>query len=477
MTPFATALFLTTALTSVGPVAPTPIVVTSDVYWSNVATQISFAGADGTTTFTDNSRWACAITANNGAAILSNKLELDGTNDYLTAVQGNSIGYIPGSSFSLEVFGLAFDVVSAKQVIACNNNGAAGGRSWVFYLSASNHLVFDYWSGSAWVAAADIAWSPTVGTAYDVAAMWDGSNVGLYVNGVRITNGAFAGPFAVSSTNLRVGAEGNGSGSQQNYLNGRMSAIRWTRGVARGTGTTYTRHALTLPTTQATTTDTLYQYVALHLAGQGADGSTVFTDRSPTDRQMSAVGSAQNDTGVSVNGTPSILLGADGTYVLGEYSSDLDISATAPDFCMEAYGTLTTIAAVNNQIFGRRRDSGQFIMDVDSGNLRFLTFNSTTGTVRLTVAAGLSINTVYHFCVIRVGTTYYGFIDGVLKGSATSGAGTVSSSTIGILVGDSETGQATRYWRGSLNWCRITMGHSRYSTAGFTPPSVPYPTV
>lgn len=450
--------------------------VTSDVYWSNVATQVTFSGADASTTFTDNSRWANAVVANSGAALLNGKLELDGVNDYVTVAPGNSPGYVPGTAFSLEVFGLAFDVINTKQIIASHNNGAGGGRCWVFYLSASNHLVFDYWNGTTWVSIVDVAWSPTLGKSYDLAAMWDGTNIGLYVDGARIASSAFSGTFATISTFLRIGAQGNGSGSQEAFLNGRMSAIRWTRGVARASGLYYIRHALPLTTTQATTEDTYYRYVALNLSGQGVDGSTKFTDKSPINRQMSAVGIAQNDTDVSVNGTPSILLGADATYVLGDYSSDLDITTIAPDFCMEAYVSCSDVSQ-NNQLFARRRDSGQYIFSLNAGNLQFATFNGTTGTTRISVASDMINNTVYHICVIRSGTTYYMFVDGVLKGSATSGSGTVSANSTGILIGDSETNQTARYWRGSVNHCRITMGATRYALTGFSLPSVPYPTI
>jgi hypothetical protein len=475
MIPFVASLFLSTAniLPSL-PIAPTPIVVTEDVYWSGVIAQSTFTGSDGSTSFTDQSRFALTMTSNGGAAILSNKLELDGVNDYVMIATSNEEA-VPATAFSLEIFKAAFDVKNETQVIASLNNGASGGRSWRFFISSANALTLEAWNGSVWISVAQYNWPYVLGEEYDLAVCWDGTIARLYINGAMAASGSIS-SFSTSSTSIRIGAEGNGSGSQTNFMNGRIAAIRFTRGVSRGTDITYTRHALPLTTTQAATTDALWPSVVMYVYGQGSDGNTKFQDKSPVDRTMTAVGTAQNDNDISVNGTPSILLGADGTYVIGQYLPDLNITATTPDFCMEAYVRCTDLAA-NNQIFGRRRDSGQFIFDIDNGNIRFLSYNGTTGTTRVSAASDMVVNTVYHACVQRSGTTYYLYVDGILKGSATSGSGTISTNSTGILIGDSETGQATRYWRGSVNHCRITIGATRYTLSGFTPPTVPYPTI
>lgn len=222
--------------------------------------------------------------------------------------------------------------------------------------------------------------------------------------------------------------------------------------------------------------DPYFDYVAFLMYGEGADGSTTFTDRSQYGRTATAVGSAQMDTDISVGGTPSILLGADGTHVRRTYGPELNITgATGPDFCMEAYVRITNLSLNQNQIFGRRRNSDNYLMAVDATNLVFTTYSGTSGTVRLSVAHGMSNNTVYHVCVIRVGTTYYGFVDGVLKGSNTQ-ASSAGISTTDLYLGESEDNQTGRYFAGSINWARITIGVSRYSTSGFTPPSTPLAT-
>src|SRR3546814_17904863 len=70
------------------------------------------------------------------------------------------------------------------------------------------------------------------------------------------------------------------------------------------------------------------------LHGEGADGSTIFRDRSPIDRRLAVFGAAQNDTAISVGDTPSILLGTNADYLEGTYGTGLDLLGL--DFCFEA---------------------------------------------------------------------------------------------------------------------------------------------
>jgi hypothetical protein len=205
--------------------------------------------------------------------------------------------------------------------------------------------------------------------------------------------------------------------------------------------------------------------------GEGADANQSFRDRSPYDRTVKVYGAVQNDTDISVGNSPSIKFDADANKLECFFGDELTI--TGLDFCFEAYGYCTGLAAGINQIFGRRRNSNNYIMQLSSGNLNFSTFSGTGGTTRLSAAHGMSDNTPYHICVIRVGTTYYGFIDGVLVGSNTS-SGTIGADSTSLWIGDSENDQTTRFWRGNLNWMRQTLGDPRYNLAGFTPDSVPY---
>ncbi|MEN6336197.1 MAG: LamG-like jellyroll fold domain-containing protein, partial [Phycisphaerales bacterium] len=221
--------------------------------------------------------------------------------------------------------------------------------------------------------------------------------------------------------------------------------------------------------------DPYWDHVAFLLRGEGADGSTVFTDLSQYGRAVTPVGAAQNDTDIVVGTSPSIKFDSDANYVYRAHGYEVNIGSANHDFCFECYAYFTTLTGVINDIYGRRRNDGNYKLYTSGADLIFATFNSTTQTTKLSVAHGMAINTVYHIAVVRVGTTYYGFVDGVLKGSSTNSTA-MSADTTALYIGQSESDQPTRFMRGNLNWLRITMGKARYNVAGFTPPSLPLPT-
>lgn len=222
--------------------------------------------------------------------------------------------------------------------------------------------------------------------------------------------------------------------------------------------------------------DPLWQYVVFLMHGEGADGSNTFHDLSQFERAVTAVGAVQNDTDIVVGDIPSIKFDSDANYAYRQWGHELNIGLSAPDFCFECYGYFTAFSGVINDIFGRRRNSNNFKVYTSGGDLIFATYSGTTQTTRLNAAHGMSINTPYHIAVIRQGTTYYAFIDGVLIGSNTSGAGSVGfDTTTHLYLGQSESDQSSRYMRGNLNWMRVTMGHVRYDTSGFAVPALPWP--
>lgn len=219
--------------------------------------------------------------------------------------------------------------------------------------------------------------------------------------------------------------------------------------------------------------DPLWQYVVFLMHGEGADGSQVFQDKSKYARAVTTVGAAQADTDIVVGDIPSIKFDSDSNYVWRAWGHELNIALSAPDFCFECYAYFTDLAPLND-IYGRRRNSNNFKVYTSGSQLVFATYSGTTQTTRLAVTHGMTAGNVYHIAIIRVGTTYYGFIDGVLVGSGTSGGGSVGFDTsTGLYLGQSETDQSSRYMRGNLNWMRITMGHPRYDVGGFDPPDVP----
>lgn len=220
--------------------------------------------------------------------------------------------------------------------------------------------------------------------------------------------------------------------------------------------------------------DPYWNYVSFLLHGQGADGSTVFTDSSMYARPIAALGAVQNDTDIVVADTPSMKFDADANYLNCTHGFELNITTTSPDFCMETYAYFTGFDDIND-IYGRRRDSNNYKLYVTATGIVFATYSGTTQTTRLNAPHSMAINTVYHIAVCRSGTDYYAFVDGVLVGSSSSPTPAMAVDTTNLYIGNSETNQGLRFMRGNLNWMRITIGHYRYNLAGFARPAVPYP--
>ncbi|EPR09864.1 hypothetical protein M527_06980 [Sphingobium indicum IP26] len=468
---------------SSGLVAPSPVVVTDDPYFHHNSLMMTFSGANGSTSFTDASDWAHgSITANGSAQIQSNKLELNGTTDFVVVprLSGDSFDFTPTSEFTCEVFGLEIDSTSTRQFICGfdNHQTIDNARDWRLVYDGTTHelMVQVVPSGlnAGTVYEAKVAWTPAAATAHDIGWSWDGSYIRLYIDGVFKAKVASTTRSTVPSTtqNFRIGSH-RFEGADTEFLDGRIAAIRLTRGKARMVSeTVYTRHALPLATS-GTTSDPYFRYTRLVLWGEGADGSQSFRDYSPKDRRLTAQGAVENDTGVNVNGVPSIKFDADANWVRGTYSADLLLAGK--DFCIEAW-VKHTDGAVWNMMIGRRGGtSNNFYFGINAGKFRWDFFNGSSAVGTVTGATTLSTNTLYHLCAIRTisDNKLYLFVNGAADANGTY-TGTRTESAEPLQIGH-DNANTTRYMRGNLNFLRMTVGHTRYSTSGFTPPSVPYP--
>jgi hypothetical protein len=87
-------------------------------------------------------------------------------------------------------------------------------------------------------------------------------------------------------------------------------------------------------------------------------------------------------------------------------------------------------------------------------------------------SSALSLSTTYHIAIVKQGTTYTIYADGVSIGSGTKSGSDDGTTTRQMTVGSSTGSQPLT--SGKIDNIRITKGVARY-TSSFTPPSVPYP--
>lgn len=212
---------------------------------------VNFTGSNGSTTFTDESPWANTLTANGNAQIQSNKLELDGTGDYVSSPDSDRWELF-AVDYTIELFDVEFDVNTSLMTLMAHWTGLAVGQSWRFdyrgdlatdilRLLALDNTATQFFDDSS-------AWTPTVATPYDLCVERDGTTLRFYVNGTMLSSTTQTETFQNPSAELLIGCNKNGSGGPAgNFLNGRMTAARLTNGKALyKTNTSYTVPSLPL---------------------------------------------------------------------------------------------------------------------------------------------------------------------------------------------------------------------------------------
>lgn len=198
--------------------------------------------------------------------------------------------------------------------------------------------------------------------------------------------------------------------------------------------------------------DPYFANVVLLLHGEGANGSTTFTDHSSFGKTVSVTGSTEVSTaqykfgGSSIKGAVSSRL----TCSLGT-----DGSMTA-DFTIEVYA---------------RDGDGTVIFAGPSGqgylyNHKFHDYGATA----LDISTAQTGGDWNHYAISRTGSTIYAFKNGTLTDSDTY-SGTVNLTTLyfGYYPPNNNL-----HFDGYYDEIRVTNGVGRY-TSGFTPPASQFP--
>lgn len=218
-----------------------------------------------------------------------------------------------------------------------------------------------------------------------------------------------------------------------------------------------------------------FSNVQLLLEGEGANGSTTFTDGSSAARAPSAVGAGTTITTAQFQvGSSSIDF--DGVNSVLEYADSGDFTA-AGDLSWEFWARITDFASTDG---GANRaplatansftvsTPGLLLSPIDATTGNLLFFN---GSTRIT-AGPIAINVWTHIAVCRVGGVWTIYLDGSANG------GTYSNSTafnpLLIRIGSSVSSTVGNY-EGQMDSIRFVVGESAYD-GNFTPPTSPHPT-
>lgn len=194
----------------------------------------------------------------------------------------------------------------------------------------------------------------------------------------------------------------------------------------------------------------------------GADGSTTFTDSSPSAKSVVANGNAQIDTAQSKFGGASGLFDGTGDYLTVADSADWDFADYTIDWWFRP-------AVMTNGVrygFFDRNNGAEIGIERDTGNNLQLSIEGASNDFgTFTPAVGVWV----HIAITRSGTSNYCFIDGVQLGTAWTRGNAVAGTT-GIEIGG-RNGGATPI-NGWIDEFRIS-NIARW-TANFTPPTFAY---
>jgi hypothetical protein len=219
--------------------------------------------------------------------------------------------------------------------------------------------------------------------------------------------------------------------------------------------------------------DPYYSNVSLLLHCNGTNGSTTFTDNSPSPLAVSGAGNAQISTAQSLYGGASLFLDGVGDFLAVPSSAALTFGTG--DFTIECSVFISSFVNPQNWLLGNYIGGIDgyfgFYIDASGDNLAFR--NGDSEVVSQVLSSNIGTDVWRHLAVTREGTTLRFFVDGVLQGAGSTftsnldGQGSCGlGSTAPSFPDDSE-------FHGYIDEIRVTKGVARY-TASFTPPTGPY---
>ena len=216
--------------------------------------------------------------------------------------------------------------------------------------------------------------------------------------------------------------------------------------------------------------DPNYSSVSLLLHGDGADGSTTFTDNSPTPKVPTNFGNVIS-TAQSKFGGASIF--ANSSYM--EYAANTDFELGSGAFTIECWyrgtsaanfasiiskGTISTTAGSYGLHFRSANNTIAFYLGAANDNV-------ITSTTSIRTAA-----TWFHIAVTRSGNSTRLFINGTQEG-ITYGFD-YNITTGGVLTVGRDSYSTSFKVNGYIDDVRITKGVARYTT-NFPAPTAPFP--
>jgi len=361
----------------------------------------------------------------------------DGTGDYLSSAPG-AIGT---SDFTIEVW--VYPLSTSQQAIfdtrsTSNTNGTA------IHINAS--AAFQMADGTSYIGSSSAAGT---GRWYHLVMSRTGGNQRLFVNGVLVGS-PVANSTNYSTNSAKFGADGNGGIVLNGYISGAKLTI--------GSGVT----SVAVPTAPPSPTGAT---LCLNFTNAGIVDSTA-------KNVLETVGNAQISTAVSKWGGSSIYIpGTVGSYVFSPSSQSYNLFGA--DMTIEGwlYPTSGSLGTRSEHVLA-------FV--VDGSNRVSLYFNGTTFTFWTSTTGGgsgaritstaISVNTQSHFALVKQGSTFTLYVNGVSQGTSTTTV--YPTAAMSLRIGTYDGAVANDTFTGYIDDLRISK-FARY-TGNFTVPQAQF---
>lgn len=366
----------------------------------------------------------------------SGSLYFDGVGDYLLTPSSSAFGLGTGD-FTIEAMIYPTVVTTASGVVIIDlRSGSASNAPFItlgtdgsirFFASNTLRITGSILRAYRW---------------YHVAVVRISGVTKLYLNGVQTGSAYTDTNNYISPANVCIGTNYNGSSTL--FYSGYLSSIR----IVKGTGVyTTTFPMLTVPVTAIENTSLLLYGV----------NSSIIDAACMSD--VETVGDTKISTTVTKNGANSLVFDGVGDWLTIADGKEYQFYG---DYTIEFWFKANSVAGVQgliNKGFG-------FSIVISSGNIQFhlSPTNNTAYFMTGVFGTGLIANTWYHAALVKSGTTYSGYLNGVVGFTGTS-TSVINAGTSPIRVG------AT-----SDNYCfagymvDIKISKSAIYTSTFTPP-------
>ena len=420
----------------------------------------------------------------------SGSVYFDGSGDYLQIPAAPDLYLSPAGTtasnldFTIEFWFNANSVATAFQTMWLRRS-SQNPRGIAIYLATSTLDV--YLGTTAWqVQITSAVGSVTANTWNHCALTRAGTEYRVFLNGVLVGTSTPT-AFVISDDTSPIWIGTNGTEGTQYPFAGYMQDIRFTVGKSRYAYSFPVPSALFTnyyTTAAAPTTDTYGSYTTALLPGTGTNLSknNAVTDAS-TNAYAVSTGAGTVTIGTlspySENGWSAFFDGS-GDYYTVPYSSSIDI--LSGDFTVEGWVNATLIGTGYRQIGGQWQQTagqGGWLWGIDTSGFIGVAFGAATeATNIITSSVAIAVNTWYHIALVRNGSVFTLYINGVSRGTYTSAATraalTSVPTTFGNFLSSSGTFPASGSadFRGYLADYRIVKGTAVY-TSNFTPPTAP----